>query len=87
MTAKEYIYKTLDTWRTHKGDQNGYKMITSSDTQIAELMIAFAQEKVKEAVRAISIKRLPAIGQDIVYLEQFVNFVLREDYPINENIK
>lgn len=62
MTAKEHIERTLDTWRTHKGDENGYKMITSSDQQIAELMIAFAQEKIKEALEAI-VDNVEMVGQ------------------------
>lgn len=85
MTAQDYIYRMLDTYSLDEG--NPHVMINASNVQVETCMRAYAEEKVREAIRAISIKRLPAIGQDIVYLEQFVNFVLREDYPINENIK
>lgn len=85
MTAQDYIYRMLDTYSLDEG--NPHVMINASNVQVEACMRAYAEEKVREAIRAISIKRLPAIGQDIVYLEQFVNFVLREDYPINENIK
>ena len=53
---------------------------------IAEGLIEFAKLHIKEAVRAMVEARIPELFEDKVYLEQFVNYVLREDYPIDEKV-
>lgn len=51
-----------------------------------KLMVEFAKSHVKEAVRGIVTSQIPALAEDLVYLEQFVNYVLRKNYPIDEKI-
>jgi hypothetical protein len=54
MTAKEYIYRMLDSYTFDA--RSKYPLITASDVQIETCMIAFAQEKVKEALETASKK-------------------------------
>jgi len=47
----------------------------------------YARIKVKEVVRAMTKAQLGEhINDDLAYLEEFVNYVLDKDYPLDENI-
>lgn len=73
----------LDTYHVPSSD---FRMVHAGEVAVEAAMIAFAQEKVKEAIRSVISNRIPTLAEDLVYLEQFINYVLREDYPIDEKI-
>lgn len=50
MTAQDYIYRMLETYPIANCD--AFRIVKASDKQVEACMIAFAQEKVKEALEA-----------------------------------
>lgn len=68
MTAKEYIYQMIDTYPI---PNHSLRMVHAGEKAVETAMVAFAQEKVKEALEA-------ACRADEYYI--------KESYPL-ENVK
>jgi hypothetical protein len=59
MTAREYIYRMLDTYHVPSSD---FRMVHAGEKAVETVMIEFAQEKVKEALEAA----LKAVDDNVI---------------------
>ena len=78
VTAEEF----LNNYRFKAGEYIG----NSDFDTMAQYAKDFAKLHIKEAIRAMATAQIPALFEDKIYLEQFVNHVLREVYPLDQKV-